>query len=65
MYRIDRKLFKRWAEGKLRGLAYKCVRADLRLRRGETIVLTEDGLEFSRMKLNDDGVPEEFHEVTH
>ena len=65
MYRIDRKLFKKWTEGKIKGLALKCVRAQNTLLRGKTIVLTEDGLEFSRMKLNDDGVPEEFHAITH
>lgn len=65
MFRIDRKLFKQWTEGKIKGLAYKCVRAELRLRRGETIVLTEDGIEFSRMRMREDDMFEEFHEITH
>ena len=65
MFRVDRNLFRRWVEGKIKGLAYKCVRAELRLRRGETIVLTEDGVEFSRMRMRKDGMFEEFHAITH
>jgi hypothetical protein len=56
MFKIDRKIFKNWTEGK--GGGYRCTRAELRLRRGETIILTVDGLDFTRMKIVD-GRPKE------
>lgn len=62
MIRIDRKLFKQWTEGKFEGrLMYRCIRADLQLRKGKTIALTIEGATFSHMRMEGDQFIEYFN----